>query len=110
MTTEWQVFWAGVGVVVVGGIGLLLGFIFIMQADDDAAAEEARRERARRMASTRSSRRRMISAIAVAVLLASVAIYADDPNGACTEATLRVICGDYWYICYYTLGCQFLPG
>lgn len=49
-------------------------------------------------------------ALVIAVVLAGVTVYADPPNGACMEATLRQFCGEWWWECGLALGCWLLPG
>lgn len=126
VSTEWFVAICGIGVLVIGGIGLLLAIIFILTDDYAFSAEEEERatmrriaaelEEARRIKFARWARRvarrhgKMIGGTAVAIVLATIKIYADDPNGACTEATLREFWGDNWLIGWYLLGCYLLPG
>ena len=56
---------------------------------------------------------RFAVALAIALLLAAVAIYADGgvpiPN-ECTEAFLRSMWGDWWEWHWWASGCWMLPG
>lgn len=53
---------------------------------------------------------RFVLALGVVLVVAGATIYAQAPNGACMEATLRHFCGDYWWECGLALGCWMLPG
>lgn len=96
--------------ILIGSIGFLtFAFVFIGDAlreentgdeDTDPIEEQIKIQRFR-----------WVSALSVVILLASISISADSfPNSACTEANLRAVCGDFWEVCWWTLGCIALPG